>query len=39
MAGAGGGRIMVYDIEAERRSLSVFGHHDDGESFFAMRRL
>lgn len=23
---------MVYDIEAERRSLAVSGHEDDGES-------
>ncbi|WRT63171.1 uncharacterized protein IL334_000074 [Kwoniella shivajii] len=29
VAGASGGRIMVYDIEAERRSLAVQGHADD----------
>ncbi|KAK8844784.1 hypothetical protein IAR55_006634 [Kwoniella newhampshirensis] len=29
VAGAGSGKIMVYDIEAERRSLSVSGHADD----------
>jgi len=23
---------MVYDIEAEKRSLAVSGHEDDGES-------
>ncbi|KAI9633253.1 WD40-repeat-containing domain protein [Dioszegia hungarica] len=29
VAGGGEGRIMVYDIEAERRSLSIVGHADD----------
>jgi WD repeat-containing protein 23 len=32
VAGAGNGQIMVYDIEAERRSLAVAGHADDGMS-------
>lgn len=31
VAGAGNGQIMVYDIEAERRSLCVAGHADDGK--------
>lgn len=31
VAGAGRGKIMVYDIEAQTRSLSVSGHADDGE--------
>ncbi|WWD22662.1 hypothetical protein CI109_107155 [Kwoniella shandongensis] len=29
VAGAGSGKIMVYDIEAQQRSLSVSGHADD----------
>ncbi|WVQ94146.1 hypothetical protein IAU59_001224 [Kwoniella sp. CBS 9459] len=29
VAGANGGKIMVYDIDAERRTLSVTGHNDD----------
>ncbi|KAK4684769.1 DDB1- and CUL4-associated factor 11, partial [Tremellales sp. Uapishka_1] len=29
VAGAGSGKIMVYDIESQRRSLSVSGHADD----------
>lgn len=35
IAGAGNGQIMVYDIEAERRSLCVSGHADDGKSSLA----
>lgn len=31
VAGAGSGKILVYDIEAQRRSLSVLGHADDGQ--------
>ena len=31
VVGAGSGKIMMYDIEAQRRSLSVLGHADDGE--------
>jgi WD repeat-containing protein 23 len=31
VAGAGNGQIMVYDIEAEKRSLAVSGHEDDGK--------
>lgn len=34
MAGAGSGRILVYDIDAQRRSLSVLGHADDGKDSF-----
>jgi hypothetical protein len=30
IAGAGSGKIMVYDIGAQRRSLSINGHADDG---------
>jgi WD repeat-containing protein 23 len=33
VAGGGSGRIMVYDIEAQRRSLSITGHTDDGQCF------
>ncbi|WWC57559.1 uncharacterized protein I303_100091 [Kwoniella dejecticola CBS 10117] len=29
VAGAGSGRIMVYDIDAQRRTLAVQGHADD----------
>ncbi|GFZ44523.1 hypothetical protein JCM24511_02246 [Saitozyma sp. JCM 24511] len=29
IAGAGSGKIMVYDIDAQRRSLSISGHADD----------
>ncbi|ORY23259.1 WD40-repeat-containing domain protein [Naematelia encephala] len=29
VAGAGGGRILVYDIESQTRTLSVPGHADD----------
>ncbi|OCF34893.1 hypothetical protein I316_03440 [Kwoniella heveanensis BCC8398] len=29
VAGANGGKIMVYDIDAQRRTLSVTGHNDD----------
>ncbi|WVQ82798.1 hypothetical protein IAT38_004930 [Cryptococcus sp. DSM 104549] len=29
VAGAGGGKIMVYDLESQRRSLSVTGHQED----------
>ncbi|RXK42673.1 hypothetical protein M231_00228 [Tremella mesenterica] len=29
VAGAGSGKIMVYDIESQQRSLSVSGHSDD----------
>ena len=31
VAGAGSGKIMVYDIDAQRRTLSMSGHADDGE--------
>lgn len=31
VAGASDGKIMVYDIEAQERSLSVPGHADDGK--------
>ncbi|WVQ64278.1 uncharacterized protein L199_002440 [Kwoniella botswanensis] len=29
VAGASGGKIMVYDIDAQRRTLAVSGHQDD----------
>ncbi|WVF66532.1 hypothetical protein IAT40_001272 [Kwoniella sp. CBS 6097] len=29
VAGANGGKIMVYDVDAQRRTLSVTGHNDD----------
>ncbi len=32
VAGCGSGQIMVYDIEAKRRTLSIAAHRDDGES-------
>lgn len=39
VAGGGSGRIMIYDLEAERRSLSIVGHAEDGESEFSQSPL
>ena len=33
VAGASSGQIMVYDVEARRRTLSVSGHSDDGTKY------